>query len=40
MKKRLSMILGAIAMLFTGLASVGCIVLLIEEPDSCGIFKD
>lgn len=40
MKKRLSMILGAIALMATGAASMGCIILLIEEPDSCGLFND
>lgn len=40
MKKRLSMILGAIALMTTGAASMGCIILLIEEPDGCGLFND
>lgn len=40
MKKRLSMLLGAIAMLATGAASMGCFILLMEEPDSVGILKD
>ncbi len=40
MKKRLSMLLGAIAMLATGAASLGCLWLLIEEPLSLDVFKD
>lgn len=40
MKKRLSMLLVAVAMLATGAASVGCMWWLIEEPDSMSIIKD
>ena len=40
MKKRISMLLVAVAMLATGLASTGCIVWLMEEPASVGVFKD
>jgi len=40
MKKRLSMLLAAVAMLATGVASAGCIVWLMDEPNSVGVFKD
>lgn len=40
MKKRLSMILGAIALMATGAASMGCWWAFIEEPDSCNILND
>lgn len=40
MKKRLSMLLAAIAMLATGAASIGCPWLSVDEPDSIGIFND
>jgi len=40
MKKRLSMLLGAIAMLATGAASMGCMWWIVEEPNSVGVFKD
>ena len=40
MKKRLSMILGAVALMATGAASLGCLVWLIEEPDSIGVLSD
>lgn len=40
MKKRLSMILGAIALMATGAASMGCIWMLIDEPNSNAILKD
>lgn len=40
MKKRLSMLLAAVAMLATGAASMGCILLLMDEPDSREIFND
>lgn len=40
MKKRLSMLLAAIAMLATGAASVGCMWALFEEPFMEVIFKD
>ncbi len=40
MKKRLSMLLAGIAMLLTGMASTGCILFLMEDIDSCGIFYD
>lgn len=40
MKKRLSMLLAAIAMLATGVASVGCWWVVIEEPNSLDIFHD
>lgn len=40
MKKRLSMILAAVAMLATGMASVGCDWWLIEEPNSNNLFND
>ena len=40
MKKRLSMILGAVAMMATGMAYLGCEWWWVEEPDSRDIFKD
>lgn len=40
MKKRLSMWLGALAMLATGAASLGCMIWVIEEPDSVDVFED
>lgn len=40
MKKRLSMLLAAVAMLATGAASMGCAWIFIDEPDACGILKD
>lgn len=40
MKKRLSQLLMAVAMLVTGAASMGCVILLVEEPDSMGILND
>lgn len=40
MKKRLSQLLMAIAMLSTGAASVGCFYWLLEEPTAKGVFND
>ncbi len=40
MKKRLSMILGAIALLATSSASMGCIWILADEPNATRIFND
>lgn len=40
MKRRLSMILAAVAMLITGTASVGCMWFMIDEPDSRDILTD
>lgn len=40
MKKRLSMILAAVAMLATGSASLGCPWFLSDEPDSCHLFYE
>lgn len=40
MKKRLSQLLMAVAMLATGAASVGCLVWVIEEPNSVGVLRD
>ena len=40
MKKRLSMILGAIALMATGAASIGCPWLILSEPDAKDIFND
>lgn len=40
MKKRLSMLLAAVAMLTTGAASLGCLWLTVDEPNSSMIFKD
>lgn len=40
MKKRLSMILGAIALMATGAASMGCLWWLSDEPESCNILLD
>lgn len=40
MKKRLSMILGAIAMMATGASSLGCLYWTVDEPNSIGLFRD
>jgi len=40
MKKRLSRLLMAVAMLATGMASVGCEWWIFDEPDSTNLFKD
>lgn len=40
MKKRLSMLLAAVAMLATGAASMGCVWFVIDEPDSRNVLKD
>ena len=40
MKKRLSMLLAAVAMLATGAASMGCVWLYWDEPNSLNLFKD
>ena len=41
MKKRLSMILGAIAFMMTGVASLGCSWWLCDEPEcEVGLFND
>lgn len=40
MKKRISMVLAAVAMLATGAASLGCMWWMVDEPDSVGILND
>lgn len=40
MKKRLSIWLGAIAMLATGAASLGCMWVLFDEPSAISLFND
>lgn len=40
MKKRLSMILGAVALMATGAASLGCGWFILEEPNSLDVFTD
>ena len=40
MKKRLASILAAVALLATTAASMGCLWLLSDEPNSCGMFND
>lgn len=40
MKKRLSMILGAVALMATGAASMGCMWFMSDEPNSLDVFKD
>ena len=40
MKKRISMLLVAVAMLATGAASVGCSWWVCDEPDSINVFED
>lgn len=40
MKKRLSQLLMAVAMLATGMASVGCPWFLSDEPNAISILKD
>ncbi len=40
MKKRLSILLAAVAMLVTKAASIGCVWVLWDEPDGLEVFKD
>ncbi len=40
MKKRLSMMLAAVAMLATGAAGLGCIWFLGDEPSSIDVLND
>lgn len=40
MKRRLAKILAAVAMLATGAASMGCILFLMEDINSYGLFND
>lgn len=40
MKKRLSMLLAAVAMLATGAASMGCVWWVFDEPTALNLFKD
>ena len=40
MKKRLYMILGAVALMATGAASMGCMWFMSDEPNSLDVFKD
>ena len=40
MKKRISQLLMAVAMLATGFSSLGCLFLLVDEPAARGILKD
>ena len=40
MKKRISQLLMAVAMLVTGAASMGCLLLLMEEPNIISVFED
>lgn len=40
MKKRLSRLLMAVAMLATGATTMGCIWFISEEPNSLEVFKD
>ena len=40
MKKRLSMLLAAVAMLATGAASLGCYWWVFDEPESKSLFDD
>ncbi len=40
MKKRLSMLLAAVAMLATGAASMGCVWWVFDEPSCNKLFKD
>lgn len=40
MKKRLASILAAVALLATASASLGCMWLVSDEPNSCGLFND
>lgn len=40
MKKRFASILAAVALLATASASLGCIWLAADEPNSCGLFND
>ena len=38
--KKLASILATVALLATGAASMGCIWIVTDEPNSCGIFND
>lgn len=40
MKKRLSMLLAAVAMMATGAASLGCLWGWVQEPDSTNVLED
>lgn len=40
MRKRLASILAAVALLATTAASMGCIWVVADEPNSCGLFND
>lgn len=40
MKKKLAGVLGAVAMMLTGAASMGCIFLLMDEPTSPASLRD
>lgn len=40
MKKRMSQLLMAVAMLVTGAASMGCLILLMDEPECNQLFND
>ena len=40
MKKRLASILAAVALLATTAARLGCLWLVADEPNSCGLFND
>lgn len=40
MRKKLSMLLAAVAMLATGAASLGCVWVLLDEPSSTNIIND
>lgn len=38
--KKLASILAAVAVLATGAASMGCIWIMSDEPNSCDLFND
>lgn len=40
MRKKLSMLLAAVAMLATGAASIGCLWYILDEPNSIDIIND
>lgn len=40
MKKRLAKVFGAIALMLTGVASMGCMIFLMDEPVAPASFQD
>lgn len=40
MKKGFAKILGAVALMLTGAASMGCMLVFMDEPEACASFQD